>query len=640
MVSFRQFVSSVKRKNGTTIRKLVLLGSVLAIYLLLSSSGFLATFTKVSDSDLTKLDGRDAKRASPFHWIEDRRRKAVGKASEGRKSLLRLPFQSSSKVEDPETRLLVNWSDAPKAEKCRYMIDSIYALNEGWSNEQVVKFYGEDETDDLLISLLAERLRMFDFCFISGKLNIDEVFAVKSLMDSKHESSPSDYLERVFPFLRKVADQGGQFLWPKITNMRNGDAAPVPELPANFNRNFFLNWQRMASGKGIVITLSERSKALLFKQISVFDHIGNTLPIQIVTTGNDFSQEFRRELIEIVAASRQEVYLVDCAPILDSKFAREHIGNIVNKWVAVIFNTFEELILLDVDAVPFVPMDEFLKEKSYETNGMLMYKDRSMPNEHTFKYCIDMLREVEPSYQERGMIKSQMKYRFDEKIVEETEEAAVYRGFFHELLLHHVESGLVVINKPKKLNGLLLSFLLQLDAKMNRCVYGDKEIFWLGQLFTGQDYSIHPTDGGVAGPMIEAKHDKFSIFQICATQIAHMDESHNLLWTNGGLKTCKFENGAEQDFEKNPEYFGERYQELDILKGIYSSPLNIEGIIIPDVKEKPWLQINECGSYMYCASAYKDYSKGSEKSDVGEVSVYDQATLKRIKSIVSVWNRS
>lgn len=641
MLPFRQFISRLKRKNGALFKRLLLLGTCLmAIYLICSISIFSTSYSVLSDDDILEIGARKAMRVSAFHWIEKRQKKVIGQVSEKRGKLFRFPFLSSNRSEDAETELLLNWKSSPIAEKCRYMIDATYALNRAWTNEHILKFYGEDEVDNVLISLMAERQRMFDYCFLSSNLSLEDVFKVESLIGLKYEirSSPNDFLRRMFPFLKKLDDQGDQVLWPQITNLRSGSIQAIPDLPENFNQNFFSNWQRMASGSGIVITLNEGSKNLLYKQLKVFDHSDNTLPIQIITTGNDFSDGFIEELKAKVAASKQNVYLVDCSPILDSEFAKEHIGDIINKWIAVIFTTFEEAILLDVDAVPFVPMDDFLTEKSYKTSGILMYKDRSMPNEHTFQYCIDMLREVEPSYQERHLINSRIKYHSGTKDFEQSEEADVYKRFSHDLLLHHVESGLVVINKPKKLGGLLLSFLLQLDAKMKRCVYGDKEIFWLGQLYAGQDYSIYPTDGGVAGPLIVEKHDSVSVYQICATQIAHIDESHNLLWTNGGLKTCKFDNGAEADFERNPAYFEQRYQELESLKSIYGSPLNIEGTIIPNINEKPWLQINECESYMYCASAYKDNNNASP--EVGELSVFDETTSNRIKSIVSIWNQS
>lgn len=634
MVSFYQVILGIKRKHGSRFKKFVLLGSFMVlVYLIL----FRNTFAEVSNYNgrSSDMDARSAGDVSIFHWIEKRQKKAITRQKKTFSN-----WRILGRSIDTENDLLINWDYAPLAEKCRYMIDATYALNEAWSNENIVKFYGDDQVDNVLISLMAERLRMFDHCFIAGELESSEVFGLKSFVGEKYDSMVSlkDYIRRLFPFMHELTDDDDPLLWPQITNLRTGHIEPVFRLPNNFNQNFFLNWKRMARGSGIVITLSEGSKSLLYKQLKVLEHSGNTLPIQIVTAGNDFSDEFKEELREMVANSKQNVFLVDCSPLLNSQFAKEHIKNVLNKWIAVIFNTFEEPILLDVDAVPFVPMERFLAEKRYKESGMLMYKDRNMPGEHTSQYCIEMLGDVEPSIQEKKFIGSRIKYHSRTKSFDQTEEAAAYQGYFRQLKLHHVESGLVVINKSEKLSGLLLSFLMNLDAKMKKCVYGDKEIFWLGQLYAGQSYAIYPTDGGVAGPLTRSNHETFSLYQICATQIAHIDESQDLLWTNGGLKTCKFEDGAESDFKDHPDYFGGRYHSVETLKSIYGSPLNIEGLIIPKVEEDPWIQIQECHNYMYCAT-YKEDTQASTESERSKLAVLDQSTKSRVDSIVFAWNQ-
>ena len=216
------------------------------------------------------------------------------------------------------------------------------------------------------------------------------------------------------------------------------------------------------------------------------------------------STESIAEISKIAKEAKQKVYLVDCSTVLDTEFSKKYISFFQNKWVATLFNTFKEYILLDADVVPFVESDYFFDSPSYRQSGILLFKDRVMKSEQTFSYCIEMLREVEPSGQERKSIGS--KLIFDSSLPFSSinsEEASVYYNFFKKLQLHHVDSGLVVVNKLEKLNGLLMSFMFNLNGKLQRCVYGDKEIFWLGQLYAGQDYSINPVDGGIIGPVIE-----------------------------------------------------------------------------------------------------------------------------------------
>lgn len=634
-----QVLASFKHRKSLLIKRLFLLAGCLLLVYIISTSSRAATSRGPRSND--ESNERSAKDLSPYHWVGSRRKKALDKIerSDGLVGNLKsFVYRSWRKIGDEESKLLLNWERAPMAEKCRYLIDATYAVNEGWSNSMILNFFNNDETDNLLASLLGERLRLFDYCFISGKLPMRQVFEMNSLIDPKNisGSSPEDYTKRVFPFLNHTSD----LLWPDITNLRTGEIVPVPVLPPHFNENFWLNWQSMAAGKGIVVTLNEASKSLFFKQLKVLEHNKNRLPIQIVTAGNEFSETFLTELKDNVRRSNQQVFLVDCSPILDTSFAKNNIVNVIHKWLAVIFNTFAEAVLLDVDAVPFVPIEDFLSNEKYKESGILMYKDRFMPTEHTFQFCIDMLKDVEPSVQEKTLIKSEIRYHSGTKHFDKSEEAVVYQRFFQALNLHHVDSGLVVINKIKNLNGLLFSFMLNLDAKMKRCVYGDKELFWLGQLFAGQDYTIYPSDGAIVGPVTELVEENHSSYQICAAQIAHSDTSRNLLWTNGGLKTCKLSGAAEKDFLNNPEYFKQRYQDTATLQMIYDAPLRVEGIIIPNTKDQ-WIQLLECSKYVYCASAFDKHSTSADQlSTVSHISFFDESTIRKYNSVISIWNQS
>ena len=61
-----------------------------------------------------------------------------------------------------------------------------------------------------------------------------------------------------------------------------------------------------------------------------------------------------------------------------------------------------------------------------------------------------------------------------------TEELVYYR-FFEDNEHNHVDSGVVVLNKRRKFNGLLLGITLNLTPLLHPCSHGDKEFFWLGR---------------------------------------------------------------------------------------------------------------------------------------------------------------
>lgn len=631
MVGFFRALMRSKPFKGRFFRKLLVL-SLISIFF------WLALSNKAKDQEGNR--SRDADTVSPFHWIQHRTDKALRLE---RGSWFN-PFSYSFLdlglgLNDREMKLLINWEESAKVEKCRYMIDVMYLVNPSWTNSLITYYYGQD-VDDLLISLLGERLRSFNYCFSSAdEITLEDVLGIESVLDLQNplNISSEDYMRRMFPFFKDVTVTMKP-LWPEITNLRTDIVEPRPNLAPNFNENFWSYWREYAQGKGIVITLAERTKPLFFKQIKVLEHMGNKLPIQVVTKGTEFSKGFISELSKFVKTTNQQIYLVDCAPLLDTTFAGEFINNVVNKWLAVIFNTFEEIILLDVDAVPFIPLEQFLEDPKYKSTGMLLYKDRNMPNEHTFSYCIHMLAEVEPSYQEDKLLKSKLKFLRKQKSFDESEEASVYQNFFHDMLLHHVDSGLVVINKSSNLNGLIFSFMLHLDGKMQRCVYGDKEIFWLGQLYAGETYSIHPVDGGIVGPVTETLNEDNSqtTYQICGAQIAHSSEHGELLWTNGGLQTCKIIDSAANDFENNYNYFEDRYGTIEELQNLYDSPLRIEGVIVPNINQNPWIQLLECAKYTYCATA----TSGAMSKKGDHMIQFDKRMSQRLTNIAKIWNES
>lgn len=570
-----------------------------------------------------------------------------------------------------ERNILINWENSlkvPRIDKCRYMIEHFYQSDPLWANDKITEFYNIEESDNLIFSLLAERQRIYDYCFLDFDLSPTDVFDYSSVSNSvdingKAIKNPpiqvdaSDFQNRMYPFLRRIGnppqlnfeanpeenkkEPQQAPLWPTIIDLTTGRVSKTPEnLNKNFNKNFWNNWKNISMGNGIVTTFPEASVKLFAKQLAVLEHLGNPYPIQIVTAFTP-SSEFLNELKTIVKKTEQHVYLVDASPILDPEFAKKNIVNFLNKWVAMIFNTFEQVVFLDVDVIPFVSMDYFFENEGFVETGTLFYKDRVMRTEHTFQYCVDMFHEAEPSKQESDLIGTGLKFDSTTKHFDRKSAADMaYKTFFRNLQLHHVDSGVVVIDKKNKLSGLILSFLFHLDAKVRRCVYGDKEIFWIGQLFAGQDFYIDPIDGSVIGPIIENMDPETEKVEshICATQIAHSDASDTLIWTNGGLKTCKFANSAANDFTKYPDYFKDRYGDQASLSKIYDAPLRIEGLIVPDSDRNPWLHIRECSEYVYCAFAGNDLN--DPDNNLGHTINFNDEERLYFNKISELWNQS
>lgn len=585
-----------------------------------------------------KTNYRSASKISPFHSALRQIEKEIKNKSD------KLFFLKWFDTVEPEV-VMESWVQSNQTEQCKLLIQGFYDVPD-WSNSAILKNYQNDGLGILVFQLMVERMRIYDHCFLHGKEDLLTILKDKFFV--KKGITAQDFNTRMFPYINFKTSK---LLWPVVYDLSQSNGIQDTILSAphvgdikEFNANFWKNWAEQSVGKGIIVTMTEADSDMFYRQLKVFKALGNKLPIQVITTGEEATQEFTLKLSKYSKELGQDVYLVDVSSMMDTKFVEENIKNFYHKWIAQLFNTFEEAIFIDIDAVPYIPMKKYFEIESYKKTGILMYRDRSLIDENTFRRCTDLVQDVEPSQEERTMIDKKMMFdshwsEMNRKLKDEmlpSTEALVYRNFFEKLELHHVDSGLIVINKKQKLNGLLMSLYSNLDARLRTCIYGDKEVVWLGELIAGETYSIDPMEGGILGPIHgEIDGDK-SKFSICGSQIAHVDKNKQLMWSNGGLRTCKFYNTAVDDFESDEEYFTSRYKKSSNLQRIYDSPLVIEGVIIPDPSHDSWMQIKECSRYMYCAFATRDQTEN--KNNIGKLIEFGKQQQTIFRSLSELWN--
>lgn len=600
------------------------------------------------------LDHRKASPISPFKFVERTVKEEIQSKNKIDRSFWYSLFH---KIDNNE--IYNYWNSMSKSDQCSYLIKGFYQLPD-WSNIDVTKNFENDSLGSLTFSLANERLRIYNYCFLehtnkndniqNNKKNDKPVQIETVLKHTIFKETPidvKDFNNRMFPFLNIYNNKKNELLWPTIYELIDGDnnVLPNPDIGDltidQFNANFWFNWSKFSKGKGIVVTMTRYDGPMFYRQLKTFKELNNKLPIQIITTGKEVRTEFMKEISDYAKELNQKVYLVDLSKLLNDQFVENHIANFMHKWLADIFNTFEEAIFIDFDAVSFVPIKDYFEIDSYKNTGMLLYRDRNLVGENTFQRCVDLLRQGEPSKDEISLtstklmfdIKWSKKHGNDKLNSLNSTEAQVYQKFYHKLHLHHVDSGLVVFNKKNKINGLLMSFFLNLDARLSTCVYGDKEITWLGELLAGEEYSIDPMEGGIVGPL-NGNDGKYSI---CATQIAHINKDNKLMWTNGGLKTCKFYNTAANDFANNEKYFKSRYNDPARLQRVYDSSLVIDAVIIPEPVDGSWMQIDECRNYMYCSFAE---DKKENRKSKGHLVKYGKEDRILFKKLSELWNKN
>ncbi|CUS25246.1 LAQU0S50e00100g1_1 [Lachancea quebecensis] len=405
--------------------------------------------------------------------------------------------------------------------------------------------------------------------------------------------------------------------------------------------SFWRHLKESMYGRGIVISLGENGVSDVKRLLKVLKATGNKLPIQLVHKGDltkaamqdiikvgrgDFNLEIERQFQSI--GNPQDIWFVNAERTLTS--SSSHLfQRFSNKWIASLFNSFEEMILMDCDAVPFLEPELFLNATEYKETGAFFFKDRLI-DECLKKKDLKFYQKLFPLENEYSLFG--LLHPLD---------AVNQRMFFEFGHKHIMESGVVVLKRGDHLPGLLISTCLQLWKETSEPFYGDKEFFWLGQSISGNDgyrFNAHPA--GALGVLNQDADENLEY--ICSTQPAHFSRNLQLLWLNGGARKCKIPSW-NMDFSKH-KFLRQKYDSAEKLKDFYESPINVNGAIIPPRSELSILQkINGvrsgfqkctrlgCAGYTWCA--YNQRLDGK-----GKTIHFHQSEVDNIKFIISVWN--
>ena len=570
--------------------------------------------------------------------------------------------------EEEEQFLLGQW-DSPdpklrRLSRCKLLVSNIYKQNMNWTNTVALQYHNVsfDESWNRTMSkastLMVERLRIYNYCFLDGilgeGLNTEEVFGAKFFRSRQLDEW--DFQCRMFPFLKCNTDIGNKMLWPEVYNVTfQGNVSeeqkfrfgsdPKPSLPSgttlrSFNVNFMRNWARYSKGKGIVTTMNLKHIPFFGRHLRVLDKLGNKLPIQVIIVPKEFDTNLFGNIFMISHPTQQQVSVVDLRGVLDEKFVEECEDPFLFKWFAALFNTFEEELLIDADTVLFEPTTSYFDISEYKRTGIYMYRDRSLPVNHTAK-CKNYMFRLEPSLEEARLTDIKLAYNRNELSeytpgIISTEELVYYR-FFEDNEHNHVDSGVVVLNKRRKFNGLLLGITLNLTPLLHPCSHGDKEFFWLGQLYAGESYAINPYAGGAAGEL----HDDYNVhlhihrYTICSTHIAHLNEQGKLSWVNGGLNRCKRGACAQLDFEWMEEYFASFATDVADVERYYNEPAKMDGVLIPF--SGSWKLGFECCGTENCAILFEKDSREGFPGE-GVLRNFSSSDIEYYNEIARIWS--
>lgn len=402
--------------------------------------------------------------------------------------------------------------------------------------------------------------------------------------------------------------------------------------------SFWGNWLQVGmqpGSRGIIISAGVEQLEDCARLLRVLRHLGNTLPIEVVHRG-DISSNQQKFLFEIAAekasslSPAQDLWFLDVSSMLNPIYA-DHFKTFSNKWLALLFSSFENPVLLDADTIPFTSLEVYYDSQQYKTTGTAFFKDRKVKSDLFTKDQLGTLRRLFSNLTEitlsEGETDDNMRDSIKTKIKDDIAGDTIY-GLIVKGQKHHMESGLVVIDKRQHLTDLLSSVALQFSS-VSKYLHGDKEWFWIGQALQNHQFTFHPIDASNVGELGKVvSQEKLEFFQLCSAQLSHTDVDGSLLWINGGLKRCKKDSWAS-DFKDN-QRIASMFDNEDEVREYYQSPVKLDGGIIPDVEITPWLMTGECAMFNYC-TLYKE-------GEYGEVIKFTEPQKTAYAEIVDVWN--
>ncbi|TID30970.1 hypothetical protein CANINC_000416 [Pichia inconspicua] len=440
------------------------------------------------------------------------------------------------------------------ADKCNAYFQTLQSLQPDWSfTQKLGPDYPHDnirKSEDLI------HLNVFNRCFIS-----ENSHKTKHIFQKSNDSW--NIQQRMFPYL------SGELPEFKDSNL---DVKPLKfdgELP------YWLNYkENIIKGQGIVISLSDTfiNEAILL--LNHLQDLQNTLPIQFIHRA-DLSIANMAKLIAIAKSKNpvQEVSFLNVTRALSSEYKNE-FRSYFNKLLAYAFNTFEEIIILDTDVVLFNSPKSLFKTKAYKQSETLFFKDRNTEMRMSDAY-IKFLRETSMN-------------EFDNLFFPGVSINPSFweNEYFTNRYFHYMESGVVVINRKKYWNAVLLSLQLPYIQSTAIASWGDKEFFWLSMLLSGYDsFKFNKYWSATVGEVIQ-ENELNSPHKICSGHPAHiLDETDELLWINSGILNCDKTTQAilQYDFELLQKYNNNRFKSITDLTEYYTKPIKFEAFIIPPV---------------------------------------------------------
>ncbi|RLV90826.1 putative alpha-13-mannosyltransferase MNN1 [Spathaspora sp. JA1] len=482
---------------------------------------------------------------------------------------------------------------------------------------------------------------------------------------------PSSFEHRVYTWLT--------FEYPVYEHWTGVIIHDIPDMKSEIVRavktkreaSFLKEFKNKINGKGIVITLPDTQVDNLVSLIRLLRALQNKLPIQIVNF-ESLSFETKSKLvtaarddIDTLPSSyanvseqlgpdyfnqlkgglpKQEIWFVSINNAIHKNY-RNSFKKFGNKFLAMMFNSFEECMLIDADTAMLKNPEYFFNMKSYKKTGALLFRDRTIVTENTH----GLFKKIGPSIIDSAMfdIPIMTKYTLD-------------REFFHGLT-HYIESGLVLMNRKLHFSSALVSGQTYFFVQIRDKVYGDKELFWLGMVINGdENYHVNEIAAAAVGKLTNPQDrlrpdgSEHTSQELCSAHPGHIsdEDGHTLLWVNSGFSVCIHSEILDYEEQAN---FGTHFKNLaqtaEAFREFFTSPLIIEHAVVAaysdpshhrNIEDEPtrgWKITKYCKGYMWCSfsSIGGETKEGNNNSVQGKIVSFDEGEIALFKYYVDTY---
>lgn len=213
------------------------------------------------------------------------------------------------------------------------------------------------------------------------------------------------------------------------------------------------------SGKGLVIAASAnkyRYVSGLYTNLYVIRRVFNSnIPIEIFYVGE--SEKFQNSLYNLIIGLGN-IKIYNLLDKLNTNTVEEELRGYQTKPLAALCSSFEEVIIMDADALCFIDPILLFNADGYNSNGMILFRD-----------YVDCMKFISKEFIDEIGIGS-------EKYCQKT------NGY-------EIDSSCIIFNKKKYWNAIFTICLINVKSdvyyKYKKNVLGDKDTWLIGSMFVG-----------------------------------------------------------------------------------------------------------------------------------------------------------